>query len=278
MGCRTYQLAFQSAKTITPTTTSQVAVSSGYYTGGAVTVAGDSNLVADNIKSGVSIFGVSGSYVGTGSSGGDTSTEDAIITRTLTEYTNDRVSLIGENTFYKCSSLISVNFPAVTTICSGAFQQCSSLTSISFPAVNNISNYAFSNCYNLVSIDLPAAIYIGANAFARCSKLTTVILPVVQEIWAQAFMSCSSLTTVSLSATNVIRDSAFAYCYNLISLYLNGSSICTLSKSTALYSTPIGGYSKSAGRYGSIFVPASLLASYKAATNWTYFSSRFVGI
>ena len=49
----TKQLAFQAAKTITPTTTNQTAVSSGYYTGGAITVKGDSNLVAGNIKSGV---------------------------------------------------------------------------------------------------------------------------------------------------------------------------------------------------------------------------------
>ena len=35
----TSQLAFQAAKTITPTTADQVAVSSGYYTGGNITVA-----------------------------------------------------------------------------------------------------------------------------------------------------------------------------------------------------------------------------------------------
>ena len=46
----TKQLAFQAAKTITPSTFDQVAVSSGYYTGGNVVVKGDSNLVAKNIK------------------------------------------------------------------------------------------------------------------------------------------------------------------------------------------------------------------------------------
>lgn len=63
----TLQLSTQSAKTVTPGKSSQTAVSSGKYTTGAVTVSGDSNLVAANIKSGVSIFGVSGTYVGSGS-------------------------------------------------------------------------------------------------------------------------------------------------------------------------------------------------------------------
>ena len=56
----TKQLTTQAAKTVTPGTSSKTAVSSGIYTTGAITVAGDSNLVAANIKSGVSIFGVTG--------------------------------------------------------------------------------------------------------------------------------------------------------------------------------------------------------------------------
>lgn len=58
------QLDVQDAKTITPSTSSQTAVSAYKFTTGAITVAGDSNLTADNIKSGTSIFGVTGSYAG----------------------------------------------------------------------------------------------------------------------------------------------------------------------------------------------------------------------
>ena len=54
------QLSTQSARTITPTTYSQTAVASGKYTTGAVTVAGDANLVSSNIVAGKSIFGVTG--------------------------------------------------------------------------------------------------------------------------------------------------------------------------------------------------------------------------
>lgn len=60
----TRQLTAQAGKTVTPGTTQQTAVASGRYTTGAVYVAGDADLVAANIKSGVNIFGVTGTYAG----------------------------------------------------------------------------------------------------------------------------------------------------------------------------------------------------------------------
>lgn len=65
-GSATYQLAFQAAKTITPGTSTQTAVAKNVYTTGTVTVAGDANLKSENIKSGVSIFGVTGTHSGSG--------------------------------------------------------------------------------------------------------------------------------------------------------------------------------------------------------------------
>lgn len=50
----------QSSTTITPGTSQKTAVASGRITTGNVYVAGDANLKAENIKSGVSIFGVAG--------------------------------------------------------------------------------------------------------------------------------------------------------------------------------------------------------------------------
>lgn len=56
----TASVTTKAAATITPTTSSQT-IASGTYLTGAQTISGDANLVAGNIKSGVSIFGVSGS-------------------------------------------------------------------------------------------------------------------------------------------------------------------------------------------------------------------------
>lgn len=62
----TQQLPTQGAATIMPGTTDQIAVASGRYTTGDVKVAGDANLVAENIAEGVSIFGVAGTHSGGG--------------------------------------------------------------------------------------------------------------------------------------------------------------------------------------------------------------------
>ena len=53
----------QAAQTITPSTTDQT-ISSGKYLSGTQTIKGDANLLAENIKEGVELFGITGTYTG----------------------------------------------------------------------------------------------------------------------------------------------------------------------------------------------------------------------
>ena len=64
----TGSIASKAAATYTPGTSDQT-IDAGQYLSGAQTIRGDANLVAGNIKSGVSIFGVSGNYAGDGGEG-----------------------------------------------------------------------------------------------------------------------------------------------------------------------------------------------------------------
>ena len=53
----------QAAQTITPSTTDQT-ISFGKYLSGTQTIKGDANLLAENIKEGVELFGIIGTYTG----------------------------------------------------------------------------------------------------------------------------------------------------------------------------------------------------------------------
>ena len=299
----TYQLAFQAAKTITPSTVSQIAVSSGYYTGGDIAVAGDANLVAENIKSGVSIFGVNGT-LSTGGGSGEAAewseNEDAMIMGVISNYTNNRIinirsgafeycsklttasfpacTTIGSYAFYSCTSLTTISFPVCTTIDNNAFCYCSKLTTASFPACTSISKTTFYNCYNLTTASFPVCTTIGSDAFYRCSNLTTISFPACTTIGSNVFSDCSKLTTASFPACTTIGNYAFRNCYNLSSIALEASTVCTLSNSNAFTSTPFAGYSTYFSGTPYIYVPSSLIDAYKSATNWTYFASYFSSI
>ena len=205
----TKQLAFQPAKTITPSTTSQIAVSSGYYTGGDITIAGDSNLVAENIKSGISIFGING----TAQVGDDVL--QAIVEKTITSFENSNIKTIGSYMFYKCTNLTTVSFPACTRINNSAFYNCSNLTSVYFPACTTLSEYAFCACSNLTTISFPVCTNIFNDAFYGCTNLTSVYFPACTSIDNNAFSHCNNLTTVSFPACTSIGVSAFYYCTKL---------------------------------------------------------------
>lgn len=255
--------------------------------------------------------------------GGDiTEMEDGLVMRTITEYSNDRVtkigssafydyddltsvncpaaSYIGANAFYSCYNLTTANLPLATTILDRAFASCtnlknvnlpknvnllgeyafagcSSLASVDFQEVGTVGAYAFSNCKNLVSVNLPAARSIKSNAFFGCSGLTSIILPAAKQIGSNAFAKCSKLSSVEFPALTSIYSTAFISCSKLTSFVIGAASVASLGNSNAFNDTPMvsSGYT---GAFGSIYVPASLLASYQAAKNWSYFSSRFVGV
>jgi hypothetical protein len=82
----TYQMAFQPAQTITPGTTDKT-IAENTYLGGVQTIKGDANLVASNIVSGKSIFGV----VGTATTGGGGDSSD--VTAETNAYTEKLATL-----------------------------------------------------------------------------------------------------------------------------------------------------------------------------------------
>lgn len=131
----------------------------------------------------------------------------------------------------------------------------------------SIGDSAFDNCYALTSVDIPNATSIGNSAFSNCSALTSVDFPNATSIGNSAFSNCSALTSVDLPNATSIGDSAFSNCSKLKTIYLRSKTICTLSGT-------LGFFSFSSPTI-TIYVPNSLLNSYKTADHWSNYASFF---
>ncbi len=188
----------------------------------------------------------------------------------------NNVNLISTNAFCSCTNLSEVNFPNCATISDSAFYSCRRLFQINFPNCTSIGSYAFQSCSSLSSISFQNCTTIGASTFYGCSSLSSISFPNCTIIGNYAFSNCSALTVVSFPNCISLSQYAFRNCTNLSSFYFMGSSIPSITVYTFQY-TPLS-TSSYLGYYGSIYVPASLLASYKTTTNWTAYSSRMVGI
>ena len=136
--------------------------------------------------------------------------------------------------------------------------------------ITNIGRYACYSCSQLSSINLPVCISVGYSAFNRCSNLSSINLSACTSIGNYAFQNCALLTTVNLPACTSIETGAFQNCTSLTSIILSGSTVCSLGNISAFSDTPIESGT------GYIYVPANLVDTYKAATNWSTYSSRIV--
>lgn len=262
------------------------------YANANVNVAGGGGITADDLAT----TGLTGSIYITAS----IIRSSAFCYQNVSAVDAPNVTSIGVQAFNTCSNLSAVNFPIATKIGNYAFQQCTRLSTASFPAVTYVGGNVFSNCYSLTTVNFPVATYVGGSTFVNCSNLTNVNFPALKSIDSAVFSSCKSLATVDFPSVEIISASAFyncqnlstarfpavksfmssvfRNCYRLIELRLDGVSAVPTLGISAFLSSPIGGYSASAGQYGSVFVPASLYQSFLTADNWSSISSRIVSV
>ena len=138
------------------------------------------------------------------------------------------VTSIGNEAFYICSSLTSIEIPnSVTSIGNDAFNNCSSLTSIEIPnSVTSIGIYTFYNCSRLTSIEISNSVTsIGNGEFRNCTSLTSIVIPnSVTSIGNDAFSNCSSLTSIEIpNSVTRIDEYAFFNCSSLTSIEIPDS-------------------------------------------------------
>ena len=143
------------------------------------------------------------------------------------------VEELGDNCFYLCDALTSVDLSKIKKMDTGVFW-ATPLTSVEWPAaVTEIPANTFWACGKLTTIKgipgQPGAwdniAKIGANAFNMCTDLTTIKLPAeLKTIDAQAFRSCDHLATVDYGTkVETIGDGAFWHTVALKKFFFNGS-------------------------------------------------------
>lgn len=143
------------------------------------------------------------------------------------------VEELGDNCFYLCDALTSVDLSKIKKMDTGVFW-ATPLTSVEWPAaVTEIPANTFWACGKLTTIKgipgQPGAwdniTKIGANAFNMCTDLTTIKLPAeLKTIDAQAFRSCVHLATVDYGTkVETIGDGAFWFTGALKKFFFKGS-------------------------------------------------------
>lgn len=137
----------------------------------------------------------------------------------------------------------------LTALHQNALNGWSGLKGVYFPELVSIGNYALQGV-GCMECDFPKVQTVGSNAFA----------------WA------SDIQKVTFHCATEIAGSAFYYATNLAALIIRTDSVCTLGNANALGSTPI------ANGTGYIYVPAALVDSYKAATNWSIYAAQIRAI
>lgn len=118
------------------------------------------------------------------------------------------------------------------------------------------------------------ATVIGANAFYKRTELTSAETTAT-SIGNYAFNGCTNLGIVDLTAQNgtvAIGSGSFGGAIRLTHLIIRSSSVATMSHANALASTAI------ADGVGAIYVPANLVDSYKAASNWSIYAKQIYPI
>lgn len=204
------------------------------------------------------------------------------------------VTTIGTYAFRGCTNLQNLNFDKVTSIGANAFTDCDGLTEVDLPNATSLTGtYTFALCNNIISTNITKATTLAGEFFNGCANLTTVNMPNVTCIGTYCFTYCTNLKNINCPNLTNINNYAFRNCTNLTDLtcaavniwnysftnsgitnltLTNATTVCNLRYTTAFSNTPI------ASGTGNIYVPSSLVASYKAASNWSTYASQIFAI
>lgn len=181
-------------------------------------------------------------------------------------YDDETVEL--SSCFYR-SDIETANFPACKSFTkTGTFIYCAKLTSVYFPELVQMGQYAFSETTKLAYVFFPKVISVAKGAFQK-SGVETIDLPVARTIHISAFDQCTKLREIKIPVCTLLANGALLSCTALEKIFLDGVTAVTTLGANALNNTP---------ETLKIIVPDALVDSFKAATNWSKYADKIVGV
>jgi len=183
---------------------------------------------------------------------------------------------LAQQVCYYCQALKKVvNLKTVTGSGTGCFNSCSALVDITLPStLLSYNDQFFTSCVNLKSITLPSGTStFGTSVFNNCVSLSTIDMQSITAIGTSDFYGTymKSITipaTVSSIAATAFQEPA-GYSVTLEYVILRTGTAITLSATSAF--SGINPLCK-------IYVPDDLVATYKAATNWSTYTNYIFAI
>lgn len=195
----------------------------------------------------------------------------------------EQITSIGTYCFSNCKNLTEINLPSkLASLPASIFYGCSSLEKVTMsPGITAITQSAFANCAKLHTIAYHGDSVPNTPGIIRLSPMTKTIAQ-------YAFQGCSSITDIvlpdgftgitgrePLKKTGISRLVIPASVTSMNQNYICGDNekvtfyICSTAPTTVNRFT----FAKASGKYDfPIVVPTGCADTYKAASNWNYYS------
>ena len=268
---------------VTPTTSDQTIDTT---TNNSIKVKGDADLVAENIKKDVEIFGVTGSYEG---SGGGITIDDLAqnISPSGSIILGNDVTTIG-NYAFAGKPITSISGAGVTQFGQNSFlnTQIESLTDTNFPLVGSTANYRFivrvgSTLKYLKFTSEKIALDNGTSAIRDQTGLISAEFPNAAKNVTAGYYATgqnfaygdTSLQLIDLGFVRSIGNNSFYNCSALNTIILRYSGALVSISSTSFSNSSL----KSGGAGATVYIPKALYdhlgdntsLDYQHASNWS---------
>lgn len=145
--------------------------------------------------------------------------------RTVRDSEVEQPLSLGEEAFYDCWNLHTVEFNRELSILDRAFQRCISLKHVEFPdSLQRLPDGTFLGCQSLREVSGPKIRGIGAYCFCE-SGLRSASFPECHSVGPDAFAGCGSLKEVHLPSVTELGDAAFMCADQLTKVELSDSIV-----------------------------------------------------